>query len=799
MIRNYFKVAMRNLRKHAAYSVINLLGLSVGMAVAILILLFIKDELDFDTFYQNADRIFRLVETQNTPEGERQFGITVAPLGPAMAAEIPGVENYARLLRFGRMTVKHGENRFYEEFLAADPALLELFDFEFISGSPETALEDPHAAVMTRTAARKYFGDADPVGKVLETDRGSDFTVTAVIADPPRNTHLQFEILFSFNFVKNSERLSPFLQRWDVEGFTTYVLLAENRAAGEVSAAIPALLQKNQPPDYQVEKRISLQPLADIHFYSGAIEEDRNAGKSEIAYIYVFAAIAFFIILIACINYMNLATARSANRASEIGLRKVVGASRSQLVGQFLVESIIMTVLALFLAYVAVQNVLPAFNAFAEKELSASFFGNGALLAGLLLLTLLVGVISGSYPALYLSKIGVIQTLKRNLKAGSVEAWLRRGLVVTQFTLSIVLIIATLVALQQMRYVQNKHLGFNEEHLVVIDINNGGVRSAFAAMKHELANHPEVRRVSVSSRVPGEWKNIVELDLIPEGQSGASSRTMHFMGVDEDFLATFEVDLVAGRNFDPKMSTDTTAVLLNQAAAAALGWADPVGKTFRVPDKEYVAHVIGVVGDFHFRSLHEKIGPLILGHSHNSIQSIDYFTARVTGADIPATLDHLRQVHETYDNTTPFEFHFLDQQLENFYRTDRRVSMIFAGAASMAILIACMGLFGLAAFTAEQRTKEIGVRKVLGAGVLQLVLLLSKDFTRLVVVALVIAVPVAYYAMGYWLGSFAYRTELGVSIFVTAGLIALCIALMTVAYHAIKAALANPVDSLHYE
>lgn len=584
-----------------------------------------------------------------------------------------------------------------------------------------------------------------------------------------------------------------------MEGFTTYILLSKGSDVTEVAGHIPAMLARHQPADYDVRKRIMLQPLREIHFRSAGIEEDRNANKSDVAYVYVLAAIALFIVLIACINYMNLATARSANRSSEIGLRKVVGALRKQLVWQFLTESVIMSLSALLLAFVVVQNVLPVFNTFAAKELQLSWHADGFFMVGLLLLATLVGVFAGSYPALYLSRIGIMQTLKNSSQAGSRGSRLRRMLVVTQFALSVILMIATLAAYAQMRYIQDKRLGFNQDHLVVIDINSGGVRSSFAAMKNDFLRIPDVKNVSVSSRVPGEWKNIVELDVVPQGSSQRTPRPMKFMGVDPDFLATFEVSLVAGRNLDEQMATDTTAVLLNQTAARSFGWENPVGKTFLVQDRDFKAHVIGVVDDFHFRSLHEKIEPLILGHSHNPIQNIDYFSVRIGGAHITESLADLERVHQQYDKITPFEYHFLGQQVANFYKTDQRISQFFAMAAGLAILIACLGLLGLAAFTAEQRTKEIGIRKVLGANVWQLAFLLSKDFTGLVAIAFVVASPVAYYCVGQWLKSFAYHTSIGPQLYVAAGLIALFIAWITVAYQAIKAALANPIDSLRYE
>ncbi|NIR49134.1 FtsX-like permease family protein [candidate division KSB1 bacterium] len=638
------------------------------------------------------------------------------------------------------------------------------------------------------------------MGKTLHSeDREVDFKVTGVLRNLPHHSHLQFSMLFSLATFQGNEGWQRFLSSWDSDYMITYILLDENTNPAELEAKLPAFLAKHRGENPEKKREITLQPLADIHFRSGNIESDRNASKGEMAYIYIFAAIAAFIVLIACINYMNLATARSINRANEVGLRKVVGAYRLQLVGQFLSESILMTLLSLLLAYVVVQNLLPAFNELTGKELSLQIKASGFLLVALIMLTTLVGLISGSYPAFYLSRIQIVRVLKGKFKAGTGEALFRRGLVVTQFALSIIMIVATIVVFNQMNYVQNKRLGFNEEHLVVVDINSGFARRDFQAIKTEFARNPEVRSVSVSSRVPGEWKTIPEIEVIPEAASESNAHVMHYFGVDEDFLSTFQIKLVDGRNFLETMTTDTSAVLINEAAAEILGWQDPLGKQLRVKDVDFTGRVIGVVKNFHFRSLHEKIGPIVLGHRSNPIDLIDYFTARITGKNIAGTLEHLRTVHEQFDKVTPFEYHFLDQQLANFYETDRTVGQLFGIAAGLAIFIACLGLFGLAAFMAEQRTKEIGVRKVLGASVSQIVLLFSKEFARLVLIALIVASPIAFYFSKQWLQEFAYQTRLGFDTFLLAGVVALAIAWVTVSYQAIKAAVANPVEALRYE
>jgi putative ABC transport system permease protein len=496
---------------------------------------------------------------------------------------------------------------------------------------------------------------------------------------------------------------------------------------------------------------------------------------------------------------MNLATARAMKRAKEVGLRKVVGAHENQLVGQFLGEAILFTALALLLAVVLVEMILPSFNALADKQLALDFSTQGWLLAALLALVVLVGVLSGSYPAFYLAKMRPAFVLKSDLRSGTRAVRLRQGLVITQFALSIIMIVATTAAYRQINFIRSKNLGFNQDQLLVVDINSGNTRRNFQAIKTEMAKIPEVKSVAVSSRVPGEWKNLDQFLVAGEGAPAAQTHTMFFMCVDQEFLHTFEIDLATGRGLSEEMGTDTAAVVLNESAARVLGWEDPLGKEIRAEEGQYRARVVGVVKDFHFQSLHEKIAPLVLGHWKNPVTAIDYFTARVNAGDMAQTLSALQKVHEQFDQKTPFEYNFLDDRLNDFYQTDLRVGKIFGISAALTIIIACLGLLGLAAFMAEQRTKEIGVRKVLGASVSNILFLLSKDFTKVIAIATLIAAPIAYWGLQRWLQVFAYRITVGPEIFMLAGIIALSIALLTVSFQAIKAALANPVEALRYE
>jgi len=805
MLKNYLKIALRNLGRHKGYTFINVAGLAVGLASFLLILLYVQDELRFDRFHEKADRIFRVVESRTSPDqGDRYYVYLMGPLAPTLVNELPEVTDAVRMVSrwsAGRRTASYGENRFYEgDYLFVEPSFFEVFDFALVRGDPQTALTDPLTVVLTEASARKYFGEEDPFGKILSVEQYGDLQVTGILHDPPANSHLHFSMLISFATLEatGNEGWASWIENWRSTSFMTYLALADGASPEAVEAKMVPLLKRYREED-QLTRVPYLQPLPDIHFHSGHIEFDENQGKGDVAYLYIFSAIALFVLLIACINYMNLATARSLRRAREVGLRKVVGAHRAQLARQFLSESILTTVIALGLALGLVWLALPAFNTLAAKDLTFGLLAEGPLLLGLIALILAVGVIAGSYPALFLSKFRPAQVLMGGGDAHTGAARLRRTLVVTQFALSIIMIVATVVVYQQLAYVQNTRLGYNEDQLVAIDINSGDVRRDWQTIKQAFAQIATVQQVTVSSRVPGDWKNMQQIEVLPEGAPETNRITMNFLGIDEDFLDTYEIERVHGRNFSADFPADSSAVLLNERAARMLGIAVPAGEVVHVPDAPFEGRVVGIVQDFHFRSLHEEIGPLVFSYWSNPIQSIDYFTARVDGAHLPETIERLRAVGERFDPSHPFEYNFLDERLNDFYVTERRVGTLFAVAALLAVVIACLGLFGLASFTAERRTKEIGVRKVLGASVGGLVLLLSRDFLKLVGVAFVVAAPLAYLAMDRWLGAFAYRIDISWRIFLLAGLAALGVALLTVSYQAIRAALADPVESLRYE
>jgi putative ABC transport system permease protein len=812
MLSHYLKIAFRGIVKDKLFSLINIFGLSMGVAACVLILLYAQHELSFDRMHPNSGRIFRLVEVQQTDQrSTRHVGSTSGNAASMLAHDFPEVEQTTHLLTrqvAGRVTVQHGENRFYEgRYMYAEPSLFTIFAFPFIHGDPNTALEQPKSVVLTESAAKKYFGEENPAGQILNVERGGDFMVTGVIKDPPTNSHLSFSMLFSLATLESNERWKRWIESWASSDVITYVKLKEGASYEQLNTRIPPWLNTVRTTTPGNQRSFYLQPLHDIHFSSAAIELDENAGKSDIATLYAFLAIALFILGIASINYMNLATSRSLQRAKEVGVRKIFGARASQLVARFFAESVALSFLALLAGFGLVELLLPGFKTLSGKNLGLDVMGNPTTLGGILLIGLVIGIVSGTYPALYLSHLAPAAMLKGSFKASSRGIRLRQALVISQFGLSILLIISTMVVSAQLSFIRNKGLGFNKEHLVVVDINNGNVRKNFRSIMTEFASVPSVKAISTSSRVPGDWKDIAQI----EARSTASSSGLHkmnFVAIDGKFLETFEIKLVSGRNISTDLMADSTAVLLNETAAAMLGRSDIIGKEIQIPfsldggNKDSVnlnAHVVGVVKDFHFASLHEPIGPMVLGYWSNPIQAIDYFSLRVASDNLPATIEELRKIGERFDPTHPFEYNFLDDKVNDFYRSEERAGLLFTVSATVALVIACLGLFALASFTTTQRTKEFGIRRVLGASVPNILRVVSKEFIALVLIANVIAWPIAYYIMNGWLQSFAYRVGLGIDTFVLAGALAFGVALLAVCSQAIKAAMSNPVEALRYE
>ncbi len=789
MFKNYFKTAVRHLLRHKTIAMINLFGLAIGLACSALILLYVRHELSYDQYHKNKDRIYRLVSKVQGASYEAVAKVP-GPWGARAAKELPEVERAARFVFVNQVLVSRGEKRFYEAGgFYADSSVFEVFSFALLRGDPKTALVAPNAMVVTQDFAKKYFGEEEALGQTLKFDNQSEYLVTGVMKNVPNHSHFTFDFLVSMATYANPRR-----DNWDWLQFYTYLLLREEASPQAVAEKFPALLRTHVEENIAANYSPFLQPLTDIHLRSQLFREMQP--NSDLAYLYIFSAVAAFILLIACINFMNLTTARAATRAKEVGVRKATGAERGQLVKQFLGEALLTSLVALLLAVMLMEFLLPVFNRLASRTMALDYFGDLPFSLSLLGITLFTGLLAGGYPAFVLSNFKPAYALKGKLQRVSGAA-LRKGLVAFQFAISTFLMIATGIVYNQLEYMQNKKLGFNAEQLLIIPIRDEAVRAKYETVKHELAQHPNIVSVAASSNLPGggDWG----IPYVPEGFPHDQIPPMRVLAVDHDFITTFGMELSAGRTFSKEHPTDVmSAYLINEEAARQLGWENPLGKNLAMPNIQRApGPVIGVVKDFHFRSMHEKIGPILFFIPPPDWFSV--FSVRIRPQHVSETLAFLDKKFAEFDPSHPFAANFFDEQFAQLHQAEQRLGELLSYVAILAIFVACLGLFGLAAFTAEQRTKEIGVRKVLGASVRSIFMLLSQDFTKLVLAGFVMAAPAAYFAMNLWLQGFAYRLAPSFGIFILAAALTLAIAWLTVSYQALKAAAANPVDSLRYE
>jgi putative ABC transport system permease protein len=799
MLKNYFKIALRTLRRNTTYSFISVLGLAIGITGATLLYLYIDNELAYDAFHEESEQIYRIVEIVDSQERTRYFGQTAPVLGSTLEENFPEIENLVRVYQpIGHVDMEwKGEAISERNWLMTDPSFFEVFDFEVVEGDKSTALSQPNSVVISERKAQQLFGSQNPIGEVLTFSNLGDNTVTAVVKNVPDNSHLQFDLLFSR--INSNIDFQEYLTSWDNYGAYTYLLLGKEVQMASFKNKLDSFIE-NQQADNENARNFYLQPITNIYFNSQNIEFGIESAHGNIFYIYVFSAIGIFLLLIAGINYMNLATALSAKRGKEIGIRKAAGAEKSQLILQFLSESIVIALLACVGSYFLIELLLPYFNQLTGKSFSITGDSFGYIALVLLGIGLFLGVSSGSYPAFYLAMIKPIRILKANTETKGGNLTLRKALVIAQFSLSIILIIGTLAAYKQIDYIRTADLGFEEEQMLVVDINSGNTRARFDAIKQEMAKLPGVQNVAVSSRVPGEWKNIAQTFTRPTQNSTVDSIQTYFMSFDEDMLQLYNIDLIAGRNFTGNKLTDSLTVLINQAAVKSLNLDDPLEKTLRLTGVEEPVRIVGVVKDFNYQSLHQQVAPLLIGYWANPVQSIDYFSVKLTAnADIATTIEELGEIHGQFDPASAMEYHFLDQQIEQMYLADIRAGRLFAIGGGVTIFIACLGLFGLALFSTQQRIKEIGIRKTLGATTPQVLILLTADFLKLVAIAFFIAIPVSWVVINYWLQNFAYSTKLGIGTFLVAGGFALVTALLTVSWQSIKAALMNPVQTLRRE
>ena len=785
MIKNYLKIALRNIKKHTWYSFINIAGLAIGMTCCILILLWVQDELSYDRFHENASDIYRVIQDINFADHSTTWTITQGPLGPSLKKDFPEIINATRITGRGfRLT--YNDRSFDEVVVMADPSIFEMFSFPLIKGNPATALSDPNSIVLNAEMAEKYFGDENPIGKTIQADNEYDFLVSGVLKKIPHNSHLQFDFIIPFIF---GRELNYTVDRWGNSQFRTYVQIQKGIPVQEVIQKISGYLYEK--PTIEKDARLNLQPLTRIHLHSNY---EFDTAHGDITYVALFSLVAFFILFIACSNFMNLATARSGNRAKEVGMRKVAGAHRSSIIKQFFGESILLAFIALFFSLILVKLLLPAFNNLAAKELSLNISGN---LLGLLMLfgiALLTGIISGSYPAFFLSSFQPVKVLKGSLRSGQKGSVFRKILVVTQFSLTILLIICTGIVQNQLNYLRNKKLGYDKEHLIYMGMR-GDMRAEFDPLKNELLINSNILGITASSNVPTYGYTFSNSLWRWEGQNPDEETLMRAVFIDYDYFKTFGMEIAEGRSYSKDFSTDTTeAIIVNEAAVKAMRMESPLGKRLSLNEQNY--QIIGVVKNYNFRSLRQRIDPLILLFNP---QASRVLFAKLKSDNISQTIGYIEKIREKFAPVYPFNYHFLDEALDDLYRSEERVGTIFRCFSVLAIFISCLGLFGLASFMAEQRTKEIGIRKVLGATVSNIVLLLTKEFTKWILVANIIVWPIAYYATNKWLQGFAYRTTIGLWIFILAAAMVLLIALLTVSYQSFKAATANPIDSLKYE
>ena len=810
MIKNYLKIAWRNLVKYRFISFINLFGLTVGLTCCLLITTYILNELSYDRYNKNAKNIYRVTRSFNNKDGVVSLTLsTVAPpFGYYFPTDFPEIKKMTRLLNTNA-TLKYKEKLFNEKDVSfADENLFNVFTVKVLKGNPETALKDPFSVMLTEELAKKYFGNEDPMNKVIRANNQFDVKVTGIYKPFPANAHMHPGILISFNTLKDSAVYGAENLRtnWGNNSFFTYLLLPDHYDAKKMVAQFPAFLNRRMdhsmyngdlPSKYT---KLDLQKLTDIHLYSHTDYEAEPNG--DITRVYIFSAIALFILLIACINYMNLSSARSALRAREIGIRKVIGARRKELIIQFLSESVIMSWAAILIAFVCLYLTLPWLNKISGQELSISILMKWQILLPLFLTPFVVGILSGLYPALFMSSFQPVKTLKGLFKAGGSAISFRKVLVVAQFTISIVLIIATIIVFQQLRYMQETSLGYDKEHLITLPYYNS-VNTQYDAFRNDLLRNSNIKDVARSSRIPtGRLLDAMGASTMVGDSMTPVSANIKFVAADYDFIPTYGVHVVAGRNFSRAYGRDTSNFVLNEAAVKAIGWKSPqdaIGKDFKYASLR--GQVIGVIGDFHFESLRHEIVPIVLVNPATT-PTDSYFnnlSVKVSGKNIPAALASIEQAWRRYLPDMPYEYTFLDEKFDKLYEAEQRQGTIFTIFACIAIFVACLGLFGLSAFEITQRIKEIGVRKVLGANVSSIVALLSKEFLKLVAVASIIAFLVAWYVMTRWLQDFAYRINIHWWVFILSAMLALFVALATVSYQAIKAALANPVKSLRTE
>jgi putative ABC transport system permease protein len=805
MLKNYIKISLRNLVRHKGYTFINIFGLATGIICCLLILVYVQDELSYDKYHEKADQIYRIVNAGVIRGKQIEMPLVSGPWGPAMVEEFPEVLKAVRIKPpDSRWVIAYGEKKYPEKALYfVDPTFFEVFDVEMVVGDPETVLDAPYSIVITEEMAEKYFGEEDPIGKIIIGDNWMNFNITGIMRKHPSSTHMDYDFLANFETlhraidpINKQPYYGDLSRNWQNFRIYTYLLLDANADPEAVENKMSILLEERLGRMLRtagVELNPYLQKLTDIHLKSNLEGEIGPTGDES--YIYIFSAVAIFILLIACINFMNLSTARSENRAKEVGIRKVVGADKGQLIKQFLGESITFSFFASIIAGIAVLFLLIPFNAIAEKNISASSFINVQTISLLLGLVIIVGAVSGSYPAFLLSAFRPAEVLSGKKHKGASGSLLRKVLVVVQFAFSVFLIISLSVIYGQMGYIKNRPLGYNKEDIMAIPLSDPAPRSTYESYKATLLSNSNITSVSAASTIPGGLFGIALLR--PVGRPQNENLTVQIIAVDYDFIETFGIELHEGRDFSREYTTDLNrALLLNEEAVKQFGFDSGLDKRLS-PGGPVDLPVIGVLKDYYFKSLHQKIEPFAM--SLATSQAFNWVFIKTTDENMSRIMQFAEQEWRRINPGHPFEYTFVDRNNDMMYQSEMKLSRLFSIFTGIAIYIACLGLFGLASFTVVQRTKEIGMRKILGASIGGIVLNLSKEYVKWIVLANVFAWPLAYYYMGRWLEGFAYHTYLNLFAFVASGMLALIIALLTVSVQTYKAAAANPADSLRYE
>jgi len=787
MLKNFVKIAFRNIRLHKAFAVINVAGLAIGMTCAILILLWVEHELSYDGFHQHAPDIYRIIIETETGGTPLRSANTPNALGPALKAQYPEMINFTRYMGgFSGWLLRSGEKAFENDrWAAADTSFFSMFSFPFLRGEPKTALKERFNVVITEKMAQKYFGDEMPLGKIISKD-GTDLKVSGVIEVPP-NSHLQFDYIFPI--INMKEWFFQNLESWEIGPFKTYVQLAPNRSLRTFGSKIATVLAEHQP---QAKTQIQLQPLKKVHLHTDFQDDAGNYGQGNIFYIYILALVAAGILLLACINFMNLSTARATNRAKEIGIRKVVGARRPDIIKQFLGEALLFAFISLVVAIILVELFLPYFNGLTGKKLAFNFMSNFKLGGSLVLLTILTGFIAGSYPALFLSTLVPMRTIQANgFSRWNKSTHLRRVLVVIQFIFTIILIFSTTVIFEQFRFIKNKDLGYDKENIIFF-YGHGKFLNDYESARAELLQHPHILNISKAFPpfFPGEEQTT---DVTWQGKVPEQNITLYHKVVDYDYLSTFGMQTAEGRFFKREFTADVNHFVINETAANTMGLKNPVGKQLTYRGR--TGEIIGVLKDFHHQSLHSKILPFVF----ELYPGPCYVCVKLASADISRTLKFIETKFQEFVPDRPFTCYFFDEMVAGFYRSDQKIGTIVHYFTGLTIFIACLGLLGLTSFMVERRTKEIGIRKVLGASVNSIVFLLTRQISKWVLLANLFAWPLAWYLMNRWLENFAYRININGWVFLISGGLALVVAWLITTSQALKAATTNTVEVLKYE